>query len=187
MATLKNTIETLYGQGNEIIRTSQKYVLSRRNIHGFNEFLVHKIFRNEESVLLGQLACENNLVQAEEFFESSCNSEPLSYQDILMIAEEKALEVETFDSFFQPSEDEETGCPKLFETYDEAVKAEALKYAASPDQLYRHIWTVVDGDSGDLIVLNGWHLVNRVHYMVTKTPWGDGSPADADVYIEAQY
>jgi hypothetical protein len=36
------------------------------------------------------------------------------------------------------------------------------------------IWTVVDGDDDELYLLAGWHLVNRIHYVITKQPWKDG-------------
>jgi len=75
--TIKNTIETLYGQDSDIIRTCEKYVLSRRNIHGCNEFLVHKIIRDEEKVLLEQIACEDILDKAKKVFEDSCDAEVL--------------------------------------------------------------------------------------------------------------
>lgn len=32
------------------------------------------------------------------------------------------------------------------------------------------IWTVVDGDDGDLYLLHGFHYVNRVGYIVSKNP-----------------
>ena len=38
---------------------------------------------------------------------------------------------------------------------------------------FHHIWTLVEaGDSGDFI-LNGYQLVNRLSYFVTKVPWND--------------
>lgn len=70
-------IEMLYGVDSEIIRTCEKYVLSRRNIHRVNEFLVHKIIRDEENVLLEQIACEDKLEKAEIVFLDSCDAEVL--------------------------------------------------------------------------------------------------------------
>lgn len=77
MTTLQNTIETLYGANSEIIRTCEKYVLSRRNIHNCINFIVHKIIRDEEKVLLEQIACEDLLEKAEIIFEDSCDAEVL--------------------------------------------------------------------------------------------------------------
>lgn len=41
-----------------------------------------------------------------------------------------------------------------------------------PEELTRkHVWTVVDGDDGDLWVLAGVHLVNRVGFLITEEEW----------------
>lgn len=34
----------------------------------------------------------------------------------------------------------------------------------------RHVWTCVEGDEG-WAYATGYHLVNRVYYLVTKEPW----------------
>ena len=36
---------------------------------------------------------------------------------------------------------------------------------------YSHVWTVVEGDSGKWVIIEGWHAVNRQLYMVTEEPW----------------
>lgn len=36
-----------------------------------------------------------------------------------------------------------------------------------------HVWTVVDGDDGGLYALAGFHVVNRVGYLLTERPWQD--------------
>lgn len=33
------------------------------------------------------------------------------------------------------------------------------------------VWTVVEGDSGKLYALTGYHIVNKLHYAVTEEPW----------------
>jgi len=53
-----------------------------------------------------------------------------------------------------------------FETYAEDA-------AFVVNQKHRHIWTVVDGDSGILTIVAGYHLCNRVHYIITIKPWED--------------
>lgn len=35
----------------------------------------------------------------------------------------------------------------------------------------RRVWTVVEGDSGALWALTGYHVVNRVYYLVTEQEW----------------
>lgn len=56
------------------------------------------------------------------------------------------------------------GC--LFETYgrEEAQIKELLE--ACP----RCVWTIVEDDDGNLIVVDGWHYVNRFGYLVTELP-----------------
>ncbi len=34
----------------------------------------------------------------------------------------------------------------------------------------KRIWTIVDTDDSTLMVINGYHMVNRVGYLVTKDP-----------------
>lgn len=85
------------------------------------------------------------------------------------------------ETFIQPSEDEfdegyslvpnhinpsaswavgdGPGC--LFETYGEEM---AFIRAQDP----RRIWTLVDGDNGGLYLVSGYHLVNRIGYLLTQ-------------------
>lgn len=44
-------------------------------------------------------------------------------------------------------------------------------HAEVRDQSLEHVWTVVDGDDGDLYALAGFHVVNAVSYVVTEVPW----------------
>ena len=53
-----------------------------------------------------------------------------------------------------------------FETYDE-------DFDFVKTQNPNHVWTLVDGDSGDPVVIAGLHFVNRVHYIITIKPWED--------------
>jgi hypothetical protein len=50
------------------------------------------------------------------------------------------------------------GC--LFETY-----GEELEFVRRQDP--RTIWTMLDGDDGDLYLASGYHLVNRIGYLVS--------------------
>ena len=36
------------------------------------------------------------------------------------------------------------------------------------------IWTVIDGDDDELYLIAGYHLVNRLHYVITNEPWNKG-------------
>lgn len=68
-----------------------------------------------------------------------------------------------------------TGC--LFETY-----GEELDFVRSQDP--QTIWTFVDGDDGDQYVMSGYHLVNRIGYLLSIEPVPEGT--DIEVHIPAQ-
>lgn len=60
------------------------------------------------------------------------------------------------------------GC--MYETYgqeDEYITQMAEK---EPNK----VWTILSDDYGDLVVVNGWHYVNRFGYFITEKPWKDG-------------
>jgi hypothetical protein len=63
----------------------------------------------------------------------------------------------------------------LYETY-----GEELDYIRSLP--VERIWTIVDGDEGRLWLLSGWHLVNRVGYLVTA----ESRPRDADISVKLE-
>lgn len=60
------------------------------------------------------------------------------------------------------------GC--LYETYG----AELEHIRRQPET---HVWTVIDGENG-LVIASGFHLVNRLGYILTE------SPVNADACIE---
>ena len=53
------------------------------------------------------------------------------------------------------------GC--LFETYGEELEFVRRQPADT-------IWTLVDGDDGDLYVVNGFQFVNRIGYLISTRP-----------------
>ena len=62
------------------------------------------------------------------------------------------------------------GC--LFETY-----GEEFAFVRSFDP--RKVWTLVDGDDGDMYVMSGLHFVNRVGYLLSR----DSVPDDVTVEV----
>jgi hypothetical protein len=62
------------------------------------------------------------------------------------------------------------GC--LFETY-----GVELAFVRSRDP--RTIWTLVDGDDSNQYVISGYHLVNRIGYLISTIPF----PEDADIEV----
>ena len=65
------------------------------------------------------------------------------------------------------------GC--LFETY-----GEERAFVMRQDPLT--VWTLVDGDDGDLYVISGPHFVNRIGYFVSAVPIAEG--VTMQVHIE---
>lgn len=55
----------------------------------------------------------------------------------------------------------------LFETYDE--QADYVRW-----QPERRIWTVIEGDDGELYLVDGYHWVDRIGYFLTEVPWSPG-------------
>ena len=53
-----------------------------------------------------------------------------------------------------------------FETYGEELDY-VLKIAYTEP---KKIWTLVDGDDGNLYIASGYHLVNRINYFITHNP-----------------
>ncbi len=60
----------------------------------------------------------------------------------------------------------DTGGGCLFETHGEEF---AFVKRYDP----RKIWTLVDGDDGDMYLISGLHLVNRVGYLLSTDPIPD--------------
>lgn len=59
---------------------------------------------------------------------------------------------------------DDRGC--LFETY-----GEELDFVRLQDP--RTVWTLIDGEDGDLYVISGCHFVNRIGYLVSTVPVPD--------------
>jgi hypothetical protein len=57
------------------------------------------------------------------------------------------------------------GC--LFETYGDEIR-----FVSEQDP--RTIWTLIDGEDGDLYVMSGFHFVNRLGYLISKIPVPEG-------------
>lgn len=67
---------------------------------------------------------------------------------------------------------DEHGEPRHFETYGTDLR-EVL------DTDHNRVWTLMDGDGGELFIGNGYHLVNRQAYYITEKPFGE----DEDIQI----
>lgn len=56
------------------------------------------------------------------------------------------------------------GC--MFETYGNEEEFISQQAEKNP----KKVWTIVDAD-GELIIVAGWHFVNRMGYLVTEKEW----------------
>lgn len=65
-----------------------------------------------------------------------------------------------------------------FETYGEELDFVRSVYDTDP----RRVWTLVDGDDGNLYIVDGYHLVNRINYFVTEVPF-EGKFMEVPYYI----
>ena len=102
--------------------------------------------------------------------------------------------VEEFSPLMEFDEDlrEEMGQELFFDASEsedmESMAKEMIElYRDGTTKLYQHVWTRVDGESGRLILLNGWHICNRLDYVLCTEPWGSGKESDSEVYIEVRY
>lgn len=62
---------------------------------------------------------------------------------------------------FKPIQDPDNEGDKMFETYGE----ELATVQAAPAN---NVWTLIDGDNGETVVVNGFHFVNRIGYYITE-------------------
>lgn len=70
------------------------------------------------------------------------------------------------------------GC--FFETY--GAELEYVRSVARENPL--RVWTVVEGDSGKWYVGQGYHLVNRIGYLITEHPYDPDDAAQRKRYFE---
>jgi hypothetical protein len=83
-------------------------------------------------------------------------------------------ELDAWDAKYKPIKNHFDGSDK-FETC-----GEELDFVLAQDP--KCIWTLVDGDDGNLYIVDGYHLVNRVNYFITEKPF-EGSFLEVPYYI----
>jgi hypothetical protein len=57
----------------------------------------------------------------------------------------------------------------LYETY-----GKDLEYIVELARHSKRVWTIIEGDDDTLYYTAGYHLVNRLGYIVTENPWVTG-------------
>lgn len=63
------------------------------------------------------------------------------------------------------------GC--MYETYGAEV-AHVVRLANNK-KTAKKVWTIIDGDDGEMHIIAGFHLVNRQGYLITEQPWVTGT------------
>lgn len=71
----------------------------------------------------------------------------------------------TFDD--NASWQNEAGVGIMFETYGDELGFVLCVADNQPN----HVWTLMDGDEGDPVVVHGYYIVNRIGYFITEKPW----------------
>lgn len=109
-----------------------------------------------------------------------------TFKDVLAISNQRQLKYEEFEAIFDPVTKEDG--VQHFESLDEIHDYLKLnKIDANSNDLYRNIWTYVDGNNNSSILLNGLHFINRLGYVYCNKKCGNGTSEDKDYYIEVDY
>ena len=66
-----------------------------------------------------------------------------------------------------------------FETYGEELEfVRSIHFTE-----HSRVWTLIEGDSGNLWITNGYHFVNRLNYFVTKKPFEIADDIEVPYFI----
>jgi hypothetical protein len=76
-------------------------------------------------------------------------------------------ELTAWEEKYQPIDNHiDTNAGDKFETYGEELEFVRSIHFTEPNK----VWTLIEGDSGNLWIVNGYHFVNRLNYFITKNP-----------------
>lgn len=64
-----------------------------------------------------------------------------------------------------------SGC--MYETY--GPELQHILTLANHKKTQKKVWTIIEGDDDTTIISAGYHLVNRMGYLVTEKPWVTGT------------
>ena len=92
----------------------------------------------------------------------------MTYEKILEIADKKPLTIRQHEKFFKPVlKDDDT---ILFDYAEEATYQANIFAHALGTKPYQHIWTVLNYNSSNFLLLSGIHYHNSIGYIVCETP-----------------
>lgn len=49
----------------------------------------------------------------------------------------------------------------------------------------KHLWTIVEGDSGNLYAVTGWAFVSRIGYILTEEAWSTPTEAEWMIFADS--
>lgn len=94
--------------------------------------------------------------------------EDLLNNEIHSMNKDNRLTIEEWDKNYKPItnkfDKDASFDGAMYETYGKEVE-----YVIA--QKNNKIWTLVDTSEGDMVIVNGYHLVNRIGYFITKFGW----------------
>ena len=79
------------------------------------------------------------------------------------------LSEDKFFENFRPVENPEQGNGYYYFEPDNAIDKGFLQFMAT--HYPTHVWTRIDGKDDCVYNINGWHIVDRIDYLVTEVPW----------------
>ena len=87
-------------------------------------------------------------------------------------------ELNAWEAKYRPIENHIDKGNDKFETYGEELEFVRSIHATEPNR----VWTLIEGDSGNLWITNGYHFVNRLNYFITEVPF-EGSDVEIPYFM----
>lgn len=133
-----------------IRKTTDEYQVHANNGYGWEE-----------------ITCADNRKEAQQLLNDYRTNQPECSFKLKKVRVKKLTYEQWIEKYKRVTNDIDTnasfdGC--LFETYSKEVER-VLEWANSDKK--NHVWTVIEAD-GELFVVNGYHLVNRLGYFLTE-------------------
>jgi hypothetical protein len=96
--------------------------------------------------------------------------------NVLVIVYLDDEDFEVIDSSLEEFTEEGDPLPYLSDRFTvldnpDPVMDQQFQFDEVKDRNPRTVWTIVEGDSGRLYASAGFHLVNKLHYVVTEEEW----------------
>lgn len=88
-------------------------------------------------------------------------------------------ELDDWEAKYKPIYNQNNDNP-LWEDFKFETYGDDLAFVLAQDP--RHVWTLVEGDDGNLYIVDGLHYVNRLNYVVTDLPF-EGEFLEVPYYI----